>query len=168
MAHVTLRCLIQPSGLDICEAVKASVTIFRLGRSMSGQTRLLSIIVGAIAVGAALIWQATMSTASVILTPSEIINLKEERRVRIRMGGKVAAEGLSYEVAPSFVLSFRLADRDASDKSIPVIYRNIKPDMFAPGRDVLIDGDWKDGTFHATSLLTQCPSKYEPSVATPD
>lgn len=50
---------------------------------------------------------------------------------------------------------------------IHVIYNGLKPDMFEPSRDVLIDGvitlREKGGFFlEAHSILTQCPSKYEP------
>ena len=34
--------------------------------------------------------------------------------------------------------------------------------MFTAGRDVIIDGEYKDGVLQAQKLLTQCPSKYEP------
>lgn len=45
--------------------------------------------------------------------------------------------------------------------SVPVVYQGLRPDMFAVGRDVIIDGEFKDGVVFASSLLTQCPSKYE-------
>lgn len=50
---------------------------------------------------------------------------------------------------------------------INVTYNGLKPDMFEPARDVLIDGVLKstaNGGFfiEAHSILTQCPSKYEP------
>ena len=44
---------------------------------------------------------------------------------------------------------------------LPVSYNGILPDMFADGRDVIVEGKFQDGTFHAKSLLTTCPSKYE-------
>jgi cytochrome c-type biogenesis protein CcmE len=46
--------------------------------------------------------------------------------------------------------------------TVPVVYYGVRPDMFAPGRDVIIDGNLESGTLQATKLLTQCPSKYEP------
>ena len=48
---------------------------------------------------------------------------------------------------------------------IAVVYRGVRPDMFAVGRDVIMDGDYYNGTFTAANLLTQCPSKYEPPKA---
>ena len=46
--------------------------------------------------------------------------------------------------------------------TVPVVFNGVRPDMFAPGRDVIIDGNFANGTLEATKLLTQCPSKYEP------
>jgi cytochrome c-type biogenesis protein CcmE len=38
-----------------------------------------------------------------------------------------------------------------------------KPDMFAPGRDVIVEGLLApDGTIQAHQVLTSCPSKYSP------
>jgi cytochrome c-type biogenesis protein CcmE len=38
-----------------------------------------------------------------------------------------------------------------------------KPDMFAAGRDVIVEGLlMRDGTIQARQVLTSCPSKYKP------
>ena len=131
---------------------------------MSGRTRFVSLLLGCFTIAIILIWQSTRSTAALVLTPADLAATSNEDKLRVRMGGRVAADGLSYETTPSFVLSFRLEDRERPGSTVSVVYRDIKPDMFAPGRDVLVDGDWKGGTFYAAHLLTQCPSKYEPSV----
>ena len=44
---------------------------------------------------------------------------------------------------------------------LPVRYNGILPDMFAADRDVIVEGRVQDGVFHARTLLTTCPSKYE-------
>jgi cytochrome c-type biogenesis protein CcmE len=36
--------------------------------------------------------------------------------------------------------------------------------MFAEGREVVVEGRWKDGTLTARQIMTSCPSKYEPAV----
>jgi cytochrome c-type biogenesis protein CcmE len=48
--------------------------------------------------------------------------------------------------------------------AIRVVYRGSVPDLFAPGRDVVLQGRLRDGIFAAVpgSLVTQCPSKYAP------
>jgi cytochrome c-type biogenesis protein CcmE len=43
-----------------------------------------------------------------------------------------------------------------------VAFTGIVPDMFAEGRDVIIEGRYLDGTLHAQQIMTSCPSKYEP------
>ncbi|HUA34887.1 MAG TPA: cytochrome c maturation protein CcmE [Candidatus Binataceae bacterium] len=39
-----------------------------------------------------------------------------------------------------------------------------KPDMFAPDRDVIVEGKLgSDGVINATQVMTSCPSKYRPT-----
>jgi cytochrome c-type biogenesis protein CcmE len=45
--------------------------------------------------------------------------------------------------------------------TLPVRYNGILPDMFAADRDVIVEGKVEGGVFHAKTLLTTCPSKYE-------
>ncbi len=55
--------------------------------------------------------------------------------------------------------------------SDPITFRVVaagepKPDMFAPGRDVIVEGKLgPDGTIAATQVMTSCPSKYKPKQA---
>jgi len=48
--------------------------------------------------------------------------------------------------------------------ALPVRYNGVLPDMFAAGRDVIVEGRVERGVFHANALLTTCPSKYEAGV----
>jgi len=48
--------------------------------------------------------------------------------------------------------------------TLPVRYNGVLPDMFAAGRDVIVEGRVERGVFHANALLTTCPSKYEAGV----
>ena len=52
----------------------------------------------------------------------------------------------------------------ATPVTLAVRYNGILPDMFAEGRDVIVEGRVTDRTFHAETLLTTCPSKYEADV----
>lgn len=46
--------------------------------------------------------------------------------------------------------------------TVPVVYRGIAPDTFTDGVDVVVEGRMgQDGTFHATTLLAKCASRYE-------
>lgn len=51
--------------------------------------------------------------------------------------------------------------------TLTVKYNGILPDMFAEGRDVIVEGHVTNQVFEANTLLTTCPSKYEADV-TPD
>ncbi|MBY0278037.1 cytochrome c maturation protein CcmE [Candidatus Binatia bacterium] len=52
-------------------------------------------------------------------------------------------------------------DAEAALITVPVRYNGILPDMFAADRDVIVEGKVENGVFHAKTLLTACPSKYE-------
>jgi cytochrome c-type biogenesis protein CcmE len=58
-------------------------------------------------------------------------------------------------------LRFRIRDRDGT-KSVPVDYAGVIPDPFREGREVIVSGELKQGTFVAErdSLVTKCPSKF--------
>jgi cytochrome c-type biogenesis protein CcmE len=50
-----------------------------------------------------------------------------------------------------------------TNAAVEVHYRGLLPDMFAEGRDVVVEGPQSDGpVFEASSVLTSCPSKYAP------
>jgi cytochrome c-type biogenesis protein CcmE len=60
-------------------------------------------------------------------------------------------------------LRFRLRDvKDAAGPTVPVVYTGSVPDLFASGRDIVVDGTLQNGTFVATpgTMVTKCPSKY--------
>jgi cytochrome c-type biogenesis protein CcmE len=60
-------------------------------------------------------------------------------------------------------LRFLLRDRH-SMASVPVVYKGSVPDLFKTGREVVVDGKLRNGTFVAVpnTLVTKCPSKYAP------
>ena len=80
--------------------------------------------------------------------------------------------GKSYELTGKVVhgsiqkagddgLRFRIRDRDGTE-SVPVTYSGVVPDPFRDGREVIVSGELKQGTFVAErdSLVTKCPSKF--------
>jgi cytochrome c-type biogenesis protein CcmE len=81
---------------------------------------------------------------------------------RVSLVGKVVGslKGESHSAAG---MRFRVQDIGGS-KSIPVVYHGSVPDLFRPGRHVVVDGRLRKGTFVAVpgTLITKCPSKYTP------
>ena len=51
--------------------------------------------------------------------------------------------------------------RDDNQQEAKVILDGAKPNNFELAKSVVAKGRYKDGCFHATELLTKCPSKYE-------
>jgi cytochrome c-type biogenesis protein CcmE len=124
----------------------------------------ISLVLFFIVVGGVMVYQATSGTSALVLTPSELIKRSSAKDLlRIRVGGKVV-EPIEYQTEPGFLLRFNVSDPTGGTNFVAVEYRNLKPDMFQAGRDVLIDGDFKGGKIVAAKLQTQCPSKYEPAM----
>jgi cytochrome c-type biogenesis protein CcmE len=79
--------------------------------------------------------------------------------------------GRSYELTGKVVngsisrsgdeLRFRVRDRDGT-ASVPVVYTGSVPDPFKDGREVIVAGELRGGTFvgKRDSLVTKCPSKF--------
>lgn len=63
-------------------------------------------------------------------------------------------------------LAFDLARKDDTE-AVPVSYRGILPDMFADGREVVVEGRYEQGALAARQIMTSCPSKYEPATTPP-
>lgn len=92
-----------------------------------------------------------------------------------------AAPGKTYEltgrVVPGSIdrddegLRFEIADRDDASATLPVSYDGQIPDPFRDGREVILTGEVRDGTFvgQRDSLITKCPSKFsEEASSDPD
>jgi cytochrome c-type biogenesis protein CcmE len=60
-------------------------------------------------------------------------------------------------------LRFKLRDVKGAT-TVPVLYKGSVPDLFRSGRDVVVDGSLRNGVFVAVpnTLVTKCPSKYQP------
>ena len=60
-------------------------------------------------------------------------------------------------------LRFRMRDPKGTTV-VPVVYHGSVPDLFRAGRDVVVSGSLVHGTFIAQrdTLVTKCPSKYQP------
>jgi cytochrome c-type biogenesis protein CcmE len=122
---------------------------------------------------------AVRNTAEYYLTVNEVSARQSELKGQmLRVAGRVKAGTISWEPA-TLSLAFAMVSPPNPDGS-PVKtvasaealeYRVIargepKPDMFAPGRDVIVEGRLaRDGTIEARQILTSCPSKYVPKQA---
>jgi cytochrome c-type biogenesis protein CcmE len=78
----------------------------------------------------------------------------------IELTGKVAA-GSVHETGDT--LRFAIRDRTGRGPRVPVVYTGQVPDPFRVGREVIVTGRYRDGTFvgERDSLVTKCPSKFQ-------
>ena len=136
----------------------------------------------AVAIGY-LIFSSIRTTSEYYLTVPEVAARQSELGGQsIRVAGRVKPGNIAWD-PNSLTLKFEIApipDIDASGAPVkpvsvvasdPVSFRVIatgepKPDMFAPGRDVIVEGKLgPDGAIAATQVMTSCPSKYKPKQA---
>jgi cytochrome c-type biogenesis protein CcmE len=128
-----------------------------------------------------LIFSAVRNTAEYYLTVDEVKARQTELGGQmIRVAGRVQAGTISWSAA-TLTLGFAMKQppTDAGQPQVTAIaagdpagtaYRVIargqpKPDMFGPGRDVIVEGRLTpDGTIEARQVLTSCPSKYVPKA----
>ena len=113
----------------------------------------LAVALGAAVCLAAALLYTSFSASSEAAKPSE---LKEGRSYEVT--GKVVRGSISHSGDD---LRFRKRDRDGT-RSVPVTYTGSVPDPFRDGREVIVSGELKQGTFVAErdSLVTKCPSKF--------
>ncbi len=121
-----------------------------------------TIIVAAVAY---LVYTGIRETSVYYLTIEELLSQRQAVAGEgLRVAGRVGANSVVWNAA-TLDLKFRLANFEDSD-GVNVAYNGILPDMFAEGRDVIVEGTYdRDGSFHARTLLTACPSKYEAEAA---
>jgi len=113
----------------------------------------LAVALGAAVCLAAALLYTSFSASSEAAKPSE---LKEGQSYEVT--GKVVNGSISHA---GDELRFRIRDRDGN-QSVPVTYTGSVPDPFRDGREVIVSGELKQGTFVAErdSLVTKCPSKF--------
>lgn len=93
------------------------------------------------------------------IAPSELAG----RTGKVQLAGVVVGpvRGDAHAGGMRFVL------RDiggSGDTGVPVRYTGSVPDLFKVGRDIVVVGRLRDGTFvtEPGSMITKCPSKYAP------
>jgi cytochrome c-type biogenesis protein CcmE len=120
--------------------------------SRKRKLRLVLALSAAVFLGAALIY-TSFSASSEAAQPSELVEGRS-----YELTGKVVHDSIERDGER---LVFRIRDRDGT-ASVPVSYAGVVPDPFRDGREVIVSGELRNGTFHAErdSLVTKCPSKF--------
>ncbi len=122
------------------------------------------LVLGAVAY---LIYTGIRETSNYYLTIEEFLPQKEAfANEGIRLAGRVQAGSIQWDpkdLRLQFLLGPFKEQDQATVQSIAIHYQGILPDMFAEGRDVIVEGRYQHGsTLTAKTIMTSCPSKYEP------
>ena len=119
---------------------------------------------GALVLGTAgyLMASSIKDTAVYYLTPGELsaktVSDPTFFDTGVKVGARVVPGSIKREPGGKSV-AFAISD---GAKTYNVIYRGITPDTFTDGVDVVVEGRLdRAGTFHATTLLAKCASRYE-------
>lgn len=123
------------------------------------------LVVGAISY---LIYTGIRETSNYYLTIEEFLPQKDAfANEGVRLAGRVQTGSVQWnpkDLQLSFVLGpFEARDEANGSQGLQVHYQGILPDMFAEGRDVIVEGKYETGhSLVAKTIMTSCPSKYEP------
>ncbi len=118
--------------------------------------RLVVALSAALLLAGALVW-TSFGSAEEATTPSQALRTPPGRSIEIT--GKVVPGSIRHE---GRLLRFRVRDRNGT-ASVPVLYGGAVPDPFRDGREVIVSGTMRDGTFvgQRDTLVTKCPSKFQ-------
>lgn len=107
---------------------------------------------------------AVRDTKKAVVTVAELVDQGVDRS-RIRLGARVAGTKIEVKSEPVRLVRFMVEDPgQEGGPSIPIEYEGAMPDTLQIGRDVILEGSYLSASFKASSLMTQCPSKYEPPI----
>ncbi len=129
-------------------------------------TRISKILIGVTLVSAALgylIWSASRSNLVYYYEIGEArASVLPDQQIRLAgdvVDGTIRRSGED----PSIV--FEIQDA-AKRNRVPVTYAGVVPDIFKPGIQVVVEGQFdRAGTFEADRLTAKCPSKYQAAGA---
>ena len=123
--------------------------------------RLLAVlfVLAGVGVAAALGLTAFRKNILYYYTPTQVASGAAEKGRPFRMGGLVAM-GSVQRVPNSMTVRFTLTDMQ---KSVPITYTGILPDLFREGQGIVVHGTLDDdGSFTADEVLAKHDQKYMP------
>lgn len=131
---------------------------------MSKKTQFLigvALIVGAVGY---LMYTSISETSLYYLTIEEFATKKTSlTNEGVRVAGRVGPGSMDWspkDLRLQFLLSSFKEGEPA--QGVSVRYQGILPDMFAEGRDVIVEGRYShENILEAKTIMTSCPSKYE-------
>lgn len=122
--------------------------------------RMAFILVGlsGLAVVAGLVLNALNSNLALYISPSDVLAGQAPKDKAFRLGGMVVMGSIKRQ-DDGLTVHFDVTD---NDKTIPVAYTGILPDLFQEGQGMVAQGKMEDGMFKASEVLAKHDENYMP------
>jgi cytochrome c-type biogenesis protein CcmE len=125
-------------------------------------------VIAGLAIVAAVIYLVVANTgtsAEYYMTIHELQTCSACAGQSVRVAGFVTQGGVT-QVDAAQAVTFAITDQTTTHtQEMAVVYSGIVPDTVRAGTQVVVEGHYAAGVFHATTLLAKCPSKFQ--AATP-
>lgn len=89
---------------------------------------------------------------------SSFANVMNSNKMVKATGSWVKEKNYNFDKQNS-IFSFYMKDETGSE--MKVVYKGMIPNNFESCTSVVVTGKYQNGNFHATEILTKCPSKYQ-------
>jgi cytochrome c-type biogenesis protein CcmE len=125
--------------------------------------RLAIIVIGVLGLSSAGLFVANAFRSNLVYfySPTEILEGKAPADKLFRIGGLVEKDSVKRS-ADGLKVDFVITD---TNKSVPVHYEGILPDLFREGQGVVAQGKLDKGRFQAREVLAKHDEKYMPPEA---
>ncbi len=91
-------------------------------------------------------------------TPTQLLAGEAPAGRSLRIGGMVEAGSIEREPG-TLTVRFRMTDQD---RTIPVTYTGVLPDLFKEGKGAVAQGELNNGVFVASEILAKHDENYMP------
>jgi cytochrome c-type biogenesis protein CcmE len=141
----------------MCRPARLAIINLVVDPSRKRKIRLGVALTVAVFLAVALMY-TSFSASTQAREPSQILSATPGTKTT--MNGKVVPGSIKQTGDGS--MTFEVRDRTGSGETMPVSYTGSVPDPFRGGREIVLEGALKNGTFvgEPESLITKCPSKF--------
>jgi cytochrome c-type biogenesis protein CcmE len=103
-------------------------------------------------------FMAYLFTQSNIKYENDFEKVKSQDKIVKATGSWVKEKNYQID-SKNRIFSFYMTD--AKGNEMKVVFNGTMPNNFESAKSVVVTGEYKDGCFRASNILTKCPSKYE-------
>ncbi len=117
----------------------------------------MKIVLGGIVIVAALVFGAISFVQTNVEYASFKAAMASQKKVHVKGAWMRDKESTFNTASGQFV--FYMKDDD--NQEVKVVFDGARPNNFEIAEAVVVTGRFENGDFHASEILTKCPSKYE-------